>query len=99
MAILDDSPTNVAVAVLLALAAGGLAVRSARLVVSGLREASCLDVVRAIRVFVLALVAAIFAVGVASRTTGFLVMGSLILAEELYETALLVAVIRGSERA
>ena len=98
MTILYSSPMNAIAAGLLAAAAAWLAVRSARLVARALREARALDLVRGIRVLILSLVSALFAVGVLSANSGFLVMGAIILAEELYETGVLVAVLRLSDQ-
>ncbi len=99
MTILYSSPMNAIAAGLLAVAAAWLAVRSARLVARGLREARALDLVRGIRVLILSLVSTLFAVAVLSANSGFLVMGAIILAEELYETGVLVAVLRLSDKA
>jgi hypothetical protein len=84
---------------LLAVAAAFLAVRSARLAARALRDGSALDLVRGIRTLVLSLVSTLFAVGVLSGETGFLVIGAIILAEELYETGILFILLRWSERA
>ena len=97
MTIFCDPPMNKIGAALLAVAAVWLAARSARLVARGLREARALDVVRAIRVLVLSLVSALSAVGLLTGNTGFLVVGAIILAEELYETGVVVTLLRLSD--
>src|SRR5215468_10122279 len=94
---LDATVLVPAVAGALAATSVGFTAGSARLAARGVRLARPLDVVRAIRLLVLALVAALGAISVASGTTGFAVVGGLILAEELYETALVAAVIRLGE--
>jgi hypothetical protein len=53
--------------------------------------------VRGIRGCILALVAGIGAVGLWSGEPGFLTIGAIILGEELYETGVLVAVVRCRE--
>ena len=83
---------------LLALAGICAALRGARLVCRGLRQASSLDVVRGIRMAVVALAAGFFALSLLSANTGFLVLGALVLGEELYETGLLAVVIRLGDR-
>src|SRR5947207_12459075 len=83
MAIVYEPPISHLVAAVLFLAAAHCAARSARLVARGLRRAGSLDLIRGIRVCVFALVAALFAVAVLSARPGFIVLGSLILAEEL----------------
>jgi hypothetical protein len=91
-------PTNQIVAGLLAVAGSLAALRGARLVGRGLRHARPLDLVRGIRLWVLALVAGVFAVGLLSAQAGFLILGAIILGEELYETGLLAVIIRSGER-
>ena len=76
----------------------GSAVRGARHLARGLRDAASLDVVRGIRGFAVTLAAAAFAIGVLSAETGFLVFGAIVLGEELYETGMLAAIIRVGER-
>jgi hypothetical protein len=72
--------------------------RSARLIADGLRRARPLAVVLGIRAAVLSLVATLFAVAVLSAEPGFIVLGALVLGEELYETGLLALIIRRAER-
>jgi hypothetical protein len=76
----------------------GFALGSVRLVARGIRLARPLDIIRGIRLLVLALAASFAAVGVASGTMGFVVVGAIILAEELYETGLVAAIIRFGDR-
>jgi len=94
---LDGTALGPAAIAALAAAGLGFALRSARLVARGVRLARPLDLIRAIRLLALALVAALGALSVASGAIGFAVVGALILAEELYETAVVAAVIRLGE--
>src|SRR5262245_50893816 len=94
---LPDSLLGYILAVLVATAAG-CAAGSARLVARGVRLARPLDIIRGIRLLVLALVTSFAAVGVGAGKLGFVVVGAIILAEELYETGLVAAIIRLGER-
>ena len=76
-----------------------LLVRCARLTARGIREASSFDLVRAIRLLIVALVASLMAVSLVTGNTGYAVLGELILAEELYETGVLILVRRAAEPA
>ena len=98
MTSLYASPLSEIVAGLLLLIGAVSASRGARRLVSGLRHARPLDVVRGIRSSVIALSAIVFAGGVLLAQTGLLVLGAVFLGEELYETALLAAIIRFGER-
>jgi hypothetical protein len=99
MTCLGDGPIGaILVACLLALATA-LGLRSARIVRAALLDARALDLVRGIRVAILAFVAAVSALGVHSGQAGFLVLGGLVLAEELYETGVLALILRRGERA
>ena len=87
------------------LVVGGLAVlvacaaaRGATLMRRGLRDADALDLVRGIRFVVIAFVAGLAGLGVASGHGGLLVIAALILAEEIYETGALALIIRISGR-
>jgi hypothetical protein len=95
---LYEPPTNLIISGLLALVVGFSGVLSSRLVARGIRLARPLDLVRGIRVLILALVAGLFAVGLLSGRSGFVILGAIILAEELYETGVLLAIIRLGER-
>jgi ABC-type amino acid transport system permease subunit len=92
-----DSALGYIIAMLVA-AIIGFAVVSVRLVARGVRLARSLDIIRGIRLLVLALAASLAAIGVASGKLGFVVVGAIILAEELYETGLVAAIIRFGER-
>jgi len=74
------------------------AAHSARLVATGLRHAAALDLIRGIRVGIVAFVSGVIAVGVLSAETGYVILGALILGEELYETGILAVIIRLGER-
>ena len=91
-------PISYVVAGLLVLAGAWASVRSARLVARGLRRARPLEIVLGVRAAVVALVATLFAIALLSGKTGFVVLGALVLAEELYETGLLALIIRHAER-
>jgi hypothetical protein len=91
---LYESPIREVVAALLLLAAGLAAARGARRLRRGLAQALPLDVVRGLRAWAISLSAVAFAVGVFCAETGFLVLGAVFLAEELYETAVLAAILR-----
>jgi hypothetical protein len=80
-------------AALLILLALVFAVSGGRRFVRGVTRAAALDVIRGIRGCVIALVSGIFALGALSGEAGWLWLGALILAEELYETGLLAALI------
>jgi hypothetical protein len=90
---------NELAAVLLALVGTLSAVRGARAVARGLREARSLELVRGIRACVVALAAAAFAAGALLAHGGLVVLGLVFLAEELYETGVLALIIRSGERA
>jgi hypothetical protein len=85
----------VAVLLLVAMAAGAY---SARLIASALGRARALDLIRGIRVAVIALVSSLTALGISSSESGFVVLGALILGEELYETGVLALIIRLGDR-
>jgi hypothetical protein len=92
------APLNEISATLLALGGALSAVRGARAVARGLREARSLDLVRGIRACVVAIAAAAFAAGALLAQGGLVVLGLVFLAEELYETAVLALIIRSGER-
>ena len=62
----------------------------------GLREAIALELVRGIRRLVIAVAAAVVAIGLLSGERGLLVLAAVFLAEELYETGVLVLILRRS---
>jgi hypothetical protein len=96
---LYEPPINEILAGLLVLGGGLSAARGMRRLLRGLSEAVPLEVVRGIRGCVIALALGAFAVGILSGRTGALVFGAIFLGEELYETGILVLIIRsGSPR-
>ena len=95
---LDAAPLNEIAAALLALVAVLSAVRGARAVARGLREARSLDLIRGIRACVVALAATACAAGALLAQSGLVVLGLVFLAEELYETGVLALIIRSGER-
>lgn len=95
---LGEPPINRIIAVLLLLGAVLAAARGTRRLVRGVGQAAPLDVVRGIRGWVIAVASAVAAVGLLWAQTGFVVFAGIFLAEELYETGLLAAIIRGGER-
>ena len=97
MAHLYDPPIRAIVVAVLLLTAVVLVTRGTRMVALALRHARALDLIRGIRVGILAFVAAVSAVGVLFAQTGFIVLGALVLAEELYETGVLALIIRRGE--
>jgi hypothetical protein len=91
-----------ALAVLVAIGGGWAVARGARLLVRGLREAgddsSALRVIRGIRGIVVAVGLWALAGGVLLGQTWLLVLGAIFLAEELYETGVVVLVLRALAR-
>jgi hypothetical protein len=98
MAHLEDPGIRTMVVGLLVLAALLLGARAARMIAGALRHARALDLIRGIRVGILAFVAGCFGLGVHSGRSGFIVLGALVLGEELYETGVLALIIRRGER-
>ena len=86
------------IAAALLLGAVLFAVRGSRRLVRGLRHAVSLEVIRGIRGWVVGAAMAACAVGVLWQETGFIVLGAVFLAEELYETGVVALVIRRGER-
>jgi hypothetical protein len=99
MTYLYESPVSQIVVAGLLLLAAGLATRSARIIAGALRHARAPELIRGIRIGILAFVAAVSALGILSAQTGFVVLGGLVLAEELYETGVLALIIRRGDRA
>src|SRR5262245_11476068 len=91
---LYEPPTSWVVAGLLVLIGTYAAVRGAGLMVRALRGGRALDLVRGIRVVIIAFVSGVFALGVLAAESGFVVLGAIVLAEELYETATLATLLR-----
>ena len=87
-----------ALAALLALVGVGVSVAGARRVGRALRRANPLALIYGIRTIILGAVAMLCAAGVAFGQTGLFVLAAVFLAEELYETALVAAIIRSGER-
>jgi hypothetical protein len=94
---LYEAPTSWIAAGGLLLIGLGAAVRGVRLMGRGLRLARGLDLVRGIRVVIVAFVSGVSALGILAAEPGFIVLGALILAEELYETATLAAILRSGQ--
>jgi len=93
---LYEPPLNQIVAALLALLGLFAAARGGRQVVRGVRHAEPLPLVRGIRGCVVAVVAGTSALGLLAAQTGLLVFGAIFLAEERYETGVLIAIIRSA---
>ena len=93
------SPIREIVAGLLVLAGVVCSVRGTSRLAHGLRQAVPLEVIRGIRTWCIALAMATLAVGVLTEQTGFLVLGTIFLAEELYETGLVAGIIRAGDHA
>jgi hypothetical protein len=87
-----------ALAALLALVGAGLSVAGARRIGRALRRANPLGLIYGIRTVILGAVAMLCAAGVAFGQSGLFVLAAVFLAEELYETALVAAIIRSGER-
>ena len=98
MANLYEPPVNWGLASLLLLAGLYSAIRGVRLMARALGRGRALELVRGIRLVILAFVAAVFAVGLLSAERGFVVLGAIVLAEELYETGTLAALVRLGDR-
>lgn len=96
MSHLYEPPLNQVAAALLVVLGVYTAARGVRQLVQGLRHAASLDLVRGIRGCVVAVVAGTFAVGLLTAQTGLLVFGAIFLGEELYETGVLIAIIRSA---
>ena len=96
---LYEPPVSHVLTPLLVLAGAGAAVAGIGMMRTALRRGDALHLIRGIRVLILGLVAGLAALTFAIGNTGFLVMGLLILAEELYETGALTAIIRLGDRA
>ena len=95
---LFDPPVSHILTVLLVLAGAHAAVAGVRMMIAALGRGDALRLIRGIRVLILGLVAGLAALTFATGNTGFLVIGLLILAEEIYETGTLAAIIRLGDR-
>ena len=98
MASFYEPPVNHVVAAGLVIFGAWAGARGARQVSDGLASGAALELVRGLRLAILAIVAGFFAVGLVSARSGFVTFGALILAEELYETGLLALLCRLGER-
>jgi len=98
MTSLYEPPVSHAVAAGLLLFGAWAGARGARRVSDGLATGAALELVRGLRLAIFAIVAGFFAVGLVSARSGFVTFGALILAEELYETGTLAAIIRLGDR-
>ncbi len=87
-----------AMGVLALLIAAGLGWRGLRRLRRGLREAASLELVRGIRALVTAAAVAVFALALLTGERGLLAFAAVFLAEELYETGVLVLILRASAR-
>ena len=92
-----DSPLREIVAASLMIAGALCAVRGTRRLARGLGDAVSLDVIRGVRGWVIAFAMAAFTAGVLAAESGFLVLGAVFLGEELYETGIVVLIIRGAD--
>ena len=95
---LYEPPVSHILTALLVLTAAGAGVAGIRTMSIALRRGNALRLIRGIRVLILGLVAGLAALTFATGNTGFLVIGLLILAEEIYETGTLAAIIRLGDR-
>src|SRR5262245_31662855 len=91
---LYEPPTSAIAAGILLLLASRSLWRGTRRLLRGLSGADSLDVVRGLRGWVVALALGAGALGVLAAQSGFLVLGGIFLAEELYETGVLALILR-----
>jgi hypothetical protein len=91
---LYEPPASHILTALLVLTGSYAAVAGIRMMGRALGRGDALSLIRSIRVVILGLVAGLAALTFATGNTGFLVIGLLILAEEIYETGTLAAIIR-----
>ncbi len=96
------SPINILLAGLVLLAATGAVRRGARLLVRGLRAAShpasSLWLVRGLRGAIVAVALAALGGGLLTGQSWLLIFAAIFLGEELYETGVLILVLRASEK-
>ena len=95
---LFEPPISHTLAALLVLAGAYAAVTGVRMMSAALRGGDALHLIRGIRVLIFGFIAGLAALTFATGNTGFLVIGLLILAEEIYETGALAAIIRLGDR-
>ncbi len=98
MEFIYESPTNLILAILFSVVAVGSARRGTRLFLQGLRESEhpsrSLWIVRGIRGGIIALAMGILAGGVMYANKWLLIFGVIFLAEELYETGIVIFALR-----
>jgi len=94
MATIYEPPVNLVIAILFALLAVGATAHGVRLLARGVMHSVPIDLIRGIRACVVAFASVACVVGFLRAETGFLVLGALVLGEELYETGLICLVLR-----
>ena len=94
MATLYETPVNVVIAIFFALLAVGATAYGVRLLGRAVMHSVPLDLIRGIRACVVGFASVACTVGFLRAETGFLVLGALVLGEELYETGLICLVLR-----
>ena len=95
---LFEPPVSHILTALLVVAGAYAALAGVRMMSGALRRGDALHLIRGIRVLILGVIAGLAALSFATGITGFLVIGLLILAEEIYETGTLAAIIRLGDR-
>jgi hypothetical protein len=95
---LYEPPVSHVLTALLVSAGASAAAAGIRMMSRALGRGDALHLVRGIRVLILGVIAGLAALTFATGNTGFLVIGLLILAEEIYETGMLAAIIRLGDR-
>jgi hypothetical protein len=95
---LYEPPVSHILMALLALAGAYATVAGIRMMRTALGRGDALHLIRGIRVLILGFVTGLAALTFATGNTGFLVIAVLILAEEIYETGTLAAIIRLGDR-
>ena len=95
---LYEPPVSHVIAALLILAGAAAAAAGIRMMRTALERGDALRLIRGIRILILGLVAGLAALTFGTGNTGFLVIVLLILAEEIYETGTLAAIIRLGDR-
>jgi hypothetical protein len=95
---LYEPPVNYVAGTALAILALYGAVAGVSTMRSALARSDALHLIRGIRVLIIGFVAALCTLSVAAGNSGFLILALLILAEELYETGILAAIIRLGDR-
>src|SRR5262245_63780389 len=97
MASIYEPPVSLVIAILFALLAVGATPYGVRLLARGVMHGVPIDLIRGIRACVVAFASVACAVGFLRAETGFLVLGALVLGEELCEAALIsIALRRGA---